>query len=309
MNTFAEAVPGAAPQAPARPLARSAPFTPLYWQMQRELWEHRSLWVAPTAVAGLALLGVLVGIAHVPHTETHVNLDAGDVAAVSIAPYAMAALALMATGFIVAVAYCLGALHNERRDRSILFWKSMPVSDVAAVGVKAAVPLLALPAILFAVIVVTQLLMMAINAIFLLPGGGRFATLWANWPMFSQTLVLAWALVAQTLWLAPVWGWLLMVSAWARRGPFLWAVLPPLGLCVVEAIAFQTGHVAHFLGHRLGGGFDLAFSNGGAHTKMIDVSQIDAAAFFGSFQVWGGLLAAAVFLAATVWLRRTRDPV
>jgi ABC-2 type transport system permease protein len=309
MNTLADAVPGAAPQAPARPLARSAPVWPLYWQMRRELWEHRSLWVAPTAVAGLALLGLLVGAAHLANVQAHMTLNtSGDAAVVSAAPYALSAIAIMATGFIVAVTYCLGALHHERRDRSILFWKSMPVSDVAATGVKAAVPLLVLPAILFGVIVVTQLLMMALNAVFLLPSGGRFATLWAQWPIFSQTLVLAWALVSQTLWLAPVWGWLLMVSAWARRGPFLWAVLPPLGLCLVEMMAFGAGHVAHFLSHRLGGGFDLAFSNGAPHSHMVDASQIDPGQFFGSLDVWGGLLAAAAFFAVTVWLRRTRDP-
>jgi ABC-2 type transport system permease protein len=309
MNTLADTAPGAAPQAPARPLARLAPLSPIYWQMQRELWEHRSLWVAPTAVAGLALLGVLMGATHVPHLESHVQLDSQKMAAVSVAPYAMAALAIMFVGFIVAAAYCLGALHNERRDRSILFWKSMPVSDVAAVGVKAAVPLLALPAILFTVIVATQLLMMGVNAIFLLPGGGQFATLWARWPMFGETLVLAWGLVSQTLWLAPVWGYLLMVSAWARRVPFLWAVLPPLGVCLVELMAFGTGRFAHFVGHRLGGGASLAFSDSAPHAQTIDASQIDPALFFGSLEVWGGLLAAAAFLAVTVWLRRTRDPV
>ncbi|MGA2953082.1 MAG: hypothetical protein ABSD80_12715 [Caulobacteraceae bacterium] len=308
MNTLADAMPEAAPQAPARPLTRSALVSPLYWQMRRELWEHRSLWVAPVAVAALTLLGALVAIAHVPHSRVNVQLDPESVGAISVAPYAMAALAIMVVGFIVAAAYCLGALHNERRDRSILFWKSMPVSDVAAVGVKAAVPLLALPAIVFAVILLTQLLLMGLNAVFLLPAGGRFASLWSSWPLFSQTLVLAWGLASQTLWLAPVWGYLLMVSAWARRGPFLWAVLPPLGICIVELMSFGTGHVFHFLGHRLGGGFDLAFSEGGPHRQMIDAAQIDPARFFGSLEVWGGLLAAAAFFAVTVWLRRTRDP-
>jgi ABC-2 type transport system permease protein len=218
MNTLADAMPEAAPQAPARPLTRSALVSPLYWQMRRELWEHRSLWVAPVAVAALTLLGALVAIAHVPHSRVNVQLDPESVGAISVAPYAMAALAIMVVGFIVAAAYCLGALHNERRDRSILFWKSMPVSDVAAVGVKAAVPLLALPAIVFAVILLTQLLLMGLNAVFLLPAGGRFASLWSSWPLFSQTLVLAWGLASQTLGLAPVWGYLLMVSAWLFRG-------------------------------------------------------------------------------------------
>ena len=309
MNTLADAMPEAAPQAPARPLTRSALVSPLYWQMRRELWEHRSLWVAPVAVAALTLLGALVAIAHVPHSRVNVQLDPESVGAISVAPYAMAALAIMVVGFIVAAAYCLGALHNERRDRSILFWKSMPVSDLKTVLVKASVPLLVVPVILFAVIFAVQLVMLAVSAMVLLPSGVRFATLWTQWPIFRMSVVLAYGLMTETLWYAPIWGWLLVVSAWARRAPFLWALLPPIGVIIIELFAFGSGHFAHFLGQRLGGGLDAAFSDTGSHQAMVDMAQIDPARFFGSLDVWGGLVVGAGFLAAAVWLRRTRDPV
>ncbi|HWD67638.1 MAG TPA: hypothetical protein VG227_06710 [Caulobacteraceae bacterium] len=302
---LADALPGSAPAA----RAQRAPATvrPFYWSLRRELWENRSLYIAPLVVAGLVVFGFLMGAVRIPH---HVKLDntPSNQAAITAIPYAVAAFFILGVGAIVGAFYCLGALHNERRDRSILFWKSMPVSDVTAVGSKAATVHLVLPAILFVVIFVTQLLMMAIDFAVLVPTGAHFAGLWANWPILRMAVVLAWAMVSMSIWYAPVTGWLLMVSAWSKRAPFLWAVLPPIGLSLVEFFSFGTGHASHLIGRRLSGGFDTSFSNVGPHAVMVDLAQIDVAGFFSSFEVWGGLIVGLTFLAATVWLRRTRDP-
>jgi ABC-2 type transport system permease protein len=309
MNTLSDAVPDAIPQARASAAAPTAPVRPLYWSLRRELWENRALYIAPLIVAALILFGFLVGVGHITSDINRIQIDPDKRQAVTAIPYAMAAIAIMVTGFVVAAFYCLGALHNERRDRSILFWKSMPVSDLKTVLVKASIPLLVVPAILLVVIFAVQLVMLAVSAMVLLPGGVRFATLWTQWPIFRMTVVLAYGLVTETLWYAPIWGWLLMVSAWARRAPFLWAILPPIGVVIIEMFAFGSGHFAHFLGQRLGGGFDAAFSDAGSHQALVDMAQIDPARFFSSLDVWGGLVVGAGFLAAAVWLRRTRDPV
>jgi len=309
MNTLSDAVPDAIPQARVSAAAPTAPVRPLYWSLRRELWESRSLYIAPLVVAGLILFGFFVGVAHITGEVNRIQIDPDKRGAVTAIPYAMAAIAIMVTGFVVAAFYCLGALHNERRDRSILFWKSMPVSDLKTVLVKVSVPLLIVPAILFVVIFAVQLVMLAVSAMVLLPSGVRFATLWTQWPIFRMSVVLAYGLITEALWFAPVWGWLLMVSAWARRAPFLWAVLPPIGVCIIEMFAFGTGHFAHFLGQRLTGGADAAFSDTGPHQMIVDLAQIDLARFVASLDMWGGLVVGAGFLAAAVWLRRTRDPV
>ena len=67
-------------------------------------------------------------------------------------PYDIAAMMIMFTVFIVGIFYCLDALHGERRDRSILFWKSLPVSDLTTVLSKVFVPLVILPVLTFAII-------------------------------------------------------------------------------------------------------------------------------------------------------------
>ena len=110
------------------------------------------------------------------------------------------------------------------------------------------------------------------------------------------------------LWYAPFYGWLLLVSAWARRAPFLWAVLPPVVVAVVEKIAFNTSHFAALIGYRFGGGPEkVPFTVG--PMSMGALTALDVGQFFTDPGLWTGLAVAAVFLAAAVRLRRYREPI
>src|SRR5437867_8784109 len=96
---------------------------------------------------------------------------------------------LIFTAFIVGVFYCLDSLHGERRDRSILFWKSLPVSDLTTLLSKVTIPLAVLPLVTFAIVVVTQFIMLLISTAALL-SSGLAATTWANFNLFHQSLIL-----------------------------------------------------------------------------------------------------------------------
>src|SRR5207249_598250 len=150
------------------------------------------------------------------------------------APYDVAAMMLIFTAFIVGVFYCLDALHSERRDRSILFWKSLPVSDLTTVLSKVTIPLVILPLVSFAITVCVQLIMLLQTSGVLIFHGMSPATTWAHVPVFQNWLVLLYGLVALALWHAPIYGWLLLVSGWARRATFLWAMLPLLAIGIFE---------------------------------------------------------------------------
>ena len=77
--------------------------------------------------------------------------------------------------------------------------------------------------------------------------------LWTQVHLFPMSLMLLYHLITvHVLWHAPFYGWLLLISAWARRAAFLWAVLPIIAIAFVEKIAFNTSHFATFLGDRLG---------------------------------------------------------
>jgi len=128
-------------------------------------------------------------------------------------------------------------------------------------------------------------------------------------PLFQMWLMLLYHLLAiHALWYAPIFGWLLLVSGWARRAAFLWAALPLLAIGVVEKIAFNTSHFAAMLGHRLSGGSEgVGFTAGSM--SMVPLAQLTPGQFLISPGLWVGLAVTAAFLAAAVRLRRYQGPI
>src|SRR6267143_874527 len=158
MSTQSNAMPESFDSQKIAPAAMSA-TRPMYWSVRRELWEYRSIYIAPLAVAALFLFGFLISTIHLPDKmRAALALNPVQQHEFIEQPYTFAALLIMGTAFIVGVFYCLDALHGERRDRSILFWKSLPVSDLTTVLSKAIVPLVVMPVISFVVIIATQLI-------------------------------------------------------------------------------------------------------------------------------------------------------
>jgi ABC-2 type transport system permease protein len=300
MNSLSNAIP----ETPLNSQAMS-PTQPMYWSVRRELWENRSIYIAPLAVAAVVLFGFLIatlGRAMATH-------DPAGRAAVLAEPNTFAELLIMGTAFIVGIFYSLEALHGERRDRSILFWKSLPVSDLTTVLSKASIPIVVIPLLSFAIIVATQFIMMLLSTAVLLASGLRVATLWTQPPLFQMWLGLLYHLVAvHGLWYAPIYSWLLLVSGWARRAVFLWASLPLLAIGIVEKLAFNTTHFGALVQSRFTGsmaGGDLTAGNASLDPLM----QLTPGGFLSSPGLWLGLALAAVFLAAAVRLRRYRDPI
>ncbi|MEA2563950.1 MAG: type transport system permease protein [Acidobacteriota bacterium] len=270
---------------------------PMYWSVRRELWENRSVYIAPLAVAGLSLFAFLISTIRL--SRRHIS---------AALPYSAAASAILMAGFIVAVFYCLDALNSERRDRSILFWKSLPVSDRTTVLSKASIPLAVQPLLTFAIALATQLVMLLLSTAVLLVNGVNPATLWSRLPLLQMPLVMFYGLAAHVLWFAPIYGWLLLVSAWARRASFLWAVLPFFAILIVERLAFGTSHFASLLKYRVQGAMVEAFAADPVKVPILRLSQLDPVRFLSSPGLWAGLVFAAACLAAAVRLRRSREP-
>jgi ABC-2 type transport system permease protein len=285
----------------------NAPTRPFYWSVRRELWENRSVYTAPLIVAIVVLFGFLISTIGLPERRRVVLLlDPTKARAAIDMPYNVAAMMLIFTAFIVGLFYCLDALHGERRDRSILFWKSLPVSDVTTLLSKATIPLVALPMVTFAIIIATQLVMFLWTSALLIAHGMSPGSTWMNFNLFQQSVILLYGLIAIALWHAPIYGWALLVSGWARRATFLWAVVPFLAIGFFEKITFGTSHFASMLKHRLMGFAPQAFAFS-AHS--IDSPQLTPGRYLSSPGLWFGLLFAAVVIAAAVRLRRYRGPL
>jgi ABC-2 type transport system permease protein len=299
MSTPSNTVPGSPLESQVTAPAVITASRRMYWSVRRELWEYRSIYIAPLTVAAVFLLVFLIAFTLSPK-HRHEPLDM---------PYELAAGLIMGTGFIVGIFYSLDALYGERRDRSILFWKSLPVSDLTTVLSKFAIPLVILPLFSFAVTVVTQFVMMLLSSAVLLGSGLSAGTLGARMSFFHMSLMLLYhILTVHGLWYAPIYGWLLLVSAWAPRAPFIWAFLPPFVIWGVEKIAFRTSHFLGMLQYRLTGP-EPSTTTGSSENLMDILSALTAAQFFSTPGLWVGLAVAAIFLAAAVRLRRYREPI
>jgi ABC-2 type transport system permease protein len=324
MNTPSNTAPESSLTAPGVAPAAMSETRPLYWSVRRELWENRSLYVALVAVAAVYLFGYLINLIWMPrkmhelwmpHNMRELTMLAPADQRIELAmAYTHAEMLTMLIAFIVGFFYCLDALYGERRDRSILFWKSLPVSDRTTVLSKASIPLVVLPLLVFAVTVALQLTMRLLGLAVLSVTGAGAATLWTRLPLFQMQLVLLYSVIVLVLWHAPIYCWLLLVSGWARRATFLWAVLPPLAIAVVENIAFHTSFLGSLLQNRLFGftaaAFDLKDKNGvPIDPHFIPLTQLAPGRFLSSLGLWVGLAMAAIFLAAAVRLRRYREPI
>jgi len=290
--------------------ARKIDNPTFYWSVKRELWENKSIYIAPLIVAAVIFFGMLIGSAHLPERRrAAMLLDPAHRRAAIELPYDIVAMMLIITAFIVGFFYCLDALYGERRDRSILFWKSLPVSDLTTVLSKASIPLLVLPPIIFAIIVVTQFVMLLISSVVLLPSG-LAGTTWENFNLLQQGVIMLYSVIVIALWHAPVYGWALLVSGLARRATFLWAVLPPFAIGIFEKITFNTSYFASMLKNRLLGAGDNAFDLQLHHSISIaSLAQLTPGRFLSTPGLWIGLVIAAAFVFAAVRLRRYRGPL
>jgi len=233
-----------------------SPMNKMQWLIRRELWEHKGMLLWTPAIIGMVMtvLGSLMMVATIAKTKmrTAMTVNGNEVSwnAVfstrSFGPRRMEIIDTVANNYLVTAAplflalgflvffYCLSALHDDRRDRSVLFWKSLPVSDAQTVLSKVAIALLVAPLIVAAAASLTSLLLVLILSGVLAANGIHvLAELLASPGLYLGPLGVFGLLPVYFLWALPTVGWLLMVSSWARSKVFLWAVGVPLLLLVL----------------------------------------------------------------------------
>ncbi|HXW91704.1 MAG TPA: ABC transporter permease [Terriglobales bacterium] len=284
---------------------------PFYWSVRREVWENRWIYVGQLAIAAVCLFGFLINItrwlARMHGLATTNPMKHWETVAL---PYAVVAGVMMGTLILMSLFYSADALYSERRDRSILFWKSLPVSDLTTVLAKASIPLVILPLFTIAITLATHLIMLLLSSIVLPANGVSLASWWNELSILQMWGLLTYhILTAHALWPFPAYCWVLLVSGWARRAPLLWAALPVVAIAALEKLVLHTSHFAAVVGTRLiGGGAPTDFT-AGEMFPFGPMTHITPGRFLGAPGLWIGFAVAAVFLTAAVRLRRYRDPV
>ena len=301
--------------------------------IRREFWENRQLWIVPLVVAAIMLIASLfthfgsaseVKMPFGPQnwnwaTARPVSAYQESVALTSLRQW-MLAIPLYIVAAVLVYFYLLNSLFDERKDRSILFWKSLPVSDGLTVASKLLVGTVIVPLGTFVIVLVTYVLYAEIwnlRVSWGLTNGPAFVWDAAAWFKLEGLMLIA--VCSSMLWYAPVAAYLVFISSWARRQVFLWSVLPWLILGIVERIAFGTQLVQNLGLYRLGGpwGNPQAWNFVGAaivgpnHNQLVDLSAVfdslSLAALLGRSGLWIGLVVAAGFAYGATRIRRFRD--
>ena len=256
----------------------------LLWSVRRELWEHRWVYMVPAVVGGV-LIAVMGGTLLFGSSANNAGIS-------RLFDHATRMLLLMGT--VSTYVYCAEALHTERRDGSIIFWKALPVSDAIAVLGKAAVALVVMPLLTLATLLVAQ-------------GIAHIASLRTGVPL-TALLASPWGaaleVLASAIWIAPVYAWLLLVSAWVRRAVLLMAFLPAFLISIVEQMVTGRHTIARELFKR-GVGRHWPSGLGGPLSATSDgLIQTPAHVLLVSWSLWAGALLAALLLALAVMARR-----
>lgn len=291
------------------------------WLVRREVWEHKAIWVAPAIVIGCLAVLILTGNVHLgpiggSSGEVFGNVPRELQLKLLVIVYAGLALVMFMVMGIEAFFYSIDSLYADRRDRSVLFWKSLPLSDLETVLSKFAVAIVVIPLVALAASLVAQLVIAAGGSARLAMSGLPGGMMWQPEALFGGFMVaFLWCLTAM-LWYAPVVGYLMLASAWAPRGPFLWAVLPPVGLWILERVVVGSEYVGDFITDRLFGLYRLlgvesdgeVNRSGGDLEKIANVDLVGSLReFYASPDLWLGVVAAALLLAGAMWVRRYRD--
>jgi ABC-2 type transport system permease protein len=320
MNTESSALPETFGAQPVVAPATISPAQRMYWSVRRELWENRWLYLAPLGVAAVFLIGFFVSTVHLPAAvrrmeiagtqHQHDSIGGRLEAHLFAGPYDIASSLMMALAILTGIFYSAEALHGERSDRSILFWKSMPVSDTTTVLAKASIAIVIVPLFVCAVAFVMWWIMLLESSLVLLARGMSPAVLWAQLPLFQMWGLLIWHIVtAHAIWPAPIYCWLLLVGGWARRAVVLWAALPVLVIGVLEKLTFNSWSFAELVGRRLIGDAPSMVVVPGSMSPTNPMTQITAIRFLTSPGLWLGFLVCALFLIAAIGLRRSRGAI
>ena len=295
--------------------------------LKREIWEHRSIYVTPVAIASIVTLGTLAALVFAGGFAK--ELDLAIFGATNLAGDAERRVVL--TGFfigtswlflfaagVLTIFYTLDSLYAERKDKSILFWRSLPITDAEAVLAKLTTALLVIPLVTIIAVIATHIVNLIVTSIWVSAKGGDAGLLiWGSVPLLDNWLAGLIVMLASALWMSPFVGWFLFVSAYTKRSPFLMAFMPLVLIPLVEVIFLRSSMFAEAVFGRggmmplfRGMDFEAFFDEDKLRVNEEFVSllaQLDVMKFLTSASLWTGVIVCGIFVTAAIYVRRYRD--
>ncbi len=263
------------------------------WLIRREFWENRAIWMIPAVIGGFMVLAALFGRVSLISIPSQLpSLTVGEVFLVTVGATFFAVMSIYSTW------YLLDCLYADRKDRSVLFWKSLPISDTTTVLSKLATALIVIPLVYFAAADLTTLLMAFIISVRMsssIGGALWHADLWLQ----LQALWL-YLIVAAAIWYLPIAAYFLVVSAWAKRAVMLWSLLPPIALLLAERWFFGTQVIAEQIWERMVGLVQAFQENPGDGSWV--VTAIDHGTIRTPANIWGFFNVGGFLSSSETWI-------
>jgi ABC-2 type transport system permease protein len=286
------------------------------WLVRREFWENRAIWMIPAVIGGVMVLIALFGRVDLMAIRSEVPsqvVGGGFVLAVGATFFAV--LSIYSTW------YLLDCLYADRKDRSVLFWKSMPISDTTTVVSKLATAVIVIPAVYLAAADLTTLMMAFIISVRVSTSIG--GALWHADLWLQLQALWVYVIVTTAIWYLPIAAYLLVVSAWAKRAVMLWSILPPIALILAERWFLGSHVIAEQIGERLLGYPQLAFHDDPGCcswvTTVVDNDTIrtptsiwgffDVGKFVSSAETWVGVAVGIALIVCAIQLRTRRSEI
>ncbi len=303
--------------------------------MQREFWENKGAFrTTPIVIGAIHIVLLLMSIFTTAHFDNElytfreaIRMLAGqpDLFRSEHVYEIMLGSSLFFTIVLSVVVffYLLGSLYDDRKDRSILFWKSLPTSDSLTILSKLLTAMITAPLCFLIVFILTQVVATVIAAIMIMSVGENPWTLFIS----SMNPIKVWAVVgfsylATSVWFLPISAWLMLVSAFSPRVPLLFALLPPLVFSILQTwIDFLRtftlnssvfGMIGKWIANNptiltaevQNGVGMLALGLPGIERFDRAVTAANILDRLFSLDMLYGLILAAVFLAGALWFRR-----
>jgi ABC-2 type transport system permease protein len=281
------------------------------WLIRREFWEFRATWLIPAAVGTMLVVAALFGRIDMSAFDSHLAvMNLGTIFLVALAVLFYTVMGIYSSWYLT------DCLYNDRRDRSILFWKSLPVSDTQTVLSKLLMGVVVIPLVFMLAADLTSLLMAFVISV---RARSFNAVLWHPGTWFQVQVLWLYVIATTAIWYLPIVGWLMLVSAWAKRAVMLWSLLPPLVLYLIEKWFLNTHFVYNVLRDRLAGYPAVAYHGNeqwvndnisDAATAPVSVWRfVNPSGFISSLDVWIGLAVGIALIVGTIQLRMRRSEI
>jgi ABC-2 type transport system permease protein len=299
--------------------------------IRREIWEHRAIYLTPLVIAALVLLGSLTGSFSVGDNKDIANLGMLVASNLGEGARTAAVLGILASALplfffamlVLGAFYALDALYAERKDRSILFWRSLPVTDSATVISKLITAVLVIPLVTAAFAAVTQIGVMVISSgLVAAQDGSPWHLLWKPAPLLDLWIVQTWFILLFSIWMSPIAGWFLFVSGFVKRSPMLMAFLPLAVVPLMEHLLFRTDYFWDAVARRFvsmpvftmnndWSELESMMNNPAELQRLAEsfdlLSVFDFSGFLFSPGFYIGLVVCGLFVASAIYVRRFRD--